>query len=1034
MPDEPKKIAMKVSAAAKKAAQPKAKAAAGGKSAAAGAAGKKAASAGDEPEAEVGPTVEKQPKGKAAAMKSMKKDDDGGAVAAGPGEAAPQANKAAASMKKSMKKENDAPAEDKKGSKSVNAKVMKSMKQQPAASSAAAGAKKGEEGGPVAEDVGSGGNGAGEQDQAKNDPVGLAAGEGANVKKMNLSKELGGEPQVGKNVDNQKNNDLAAAPAVKEPGVGAGAAAVPTGFPSVAAPAPGAAASSSAGASGDMLSQKNSLVTANQHQPAAASSTTSTPAKNSEMLMKNSLAAANLNFNQHAHDMADAMRQGGCDRATALGALLDAGFDAVTAAITTTCFTWSDENKEKKADPVAVGVVGGTNMAAVINHSEKKPPEEKIEQHVVDSFLAQMNKVSENKQPQMQLDPQILEKEQSALLPPPVAENNQNSLLQPQGLLGKKNDMPFQQIDAQESAAKMKNALLDNRLPEEQPQLGAKVDHVGKQNMMLGKEQVVVPMQLLPDEEKNKEMKKMDEDVEMQDAFAQVVQEPLAVQAAPVGAVMKKSGMKKEKIAPPAMKKQNQKAAAPKAAPAAEGNNKNAVKKPNNKNKGVKGGKKNDLDLDLDIFDGEEDEEDMDLEELQDGEEDENGEKQKGGKNAMKKVMKGKKKAMQKEDEQGAAQKQVMKAGAKKQSTVAGGEMSYRLRVSRVFHGRFGKTVTSGGMQKKDLKRNKRGKIVSKAKSAAAKKRTPLLWPVCVAEARKELGTKGFGKMKNPAKGGGTPAEYELYRTVKRIYEEKKKVAGETKKKMEADVAAALADGKNPAAGKNIFGLSSVVNNGAGVGGAPVVAAVLGGGGPAPHNMPDPFAPSAVQNNQMEAPLLQHPEGGLRVAPGAGVGAVAAVVGGSNDQMVNNVRQNMNNNVGGGGAPGAASSSSSSHQVVPQFLGLQQPQQFGATSSNAASAALPGQGQENNGDIIFMSGEKVMDAAEGDAILEQEPAQAGEQKGDIPEQVEDPNKSLFKNPLKEMDIKGDRDWDALSEPESPDPYGLKKQKADAAQE
>merc|ERR1712199_56080 len=54
---------------------------------------------------------------------------------------------------------------------------------------------------------------------------------------------------------------------------------------------------------------------------------------------------------------------------------------------------------------------------------------------------------------------------------------------------------------------------------------------------------------------------------------------------------------------------------------------------------------------------------------------------------------------------------------------------------------------TSGGLTKDKLTKNKAGKVVSKAMSAAAKKRYAKgigLWNKAVQTARKELGIKGF--------------------------------------------------------------------------------------------------------------------------------------------------------------------------------------------------------------------------------------------------------------------------------------------------
>jgi hypothetical protein len=61
-----------------------------------------------------------------------------------------------------------------------------------------------------------------------------------------------------------------------------------------------------------------------------------------------------------------------------------------------------------------------------------------------------------------------------------------------------------------------------------------------------------------------------------------------------------------------------------------------------------------------------------------------------------------------------------------------------------VFSGKKVKTV--GGLQKKDLKKNKAGKIVSIKSSAAGKKAYKRIqgWTSAVSKARKALGVKGF--------------------------------------------------------------------------------------------------------------------------------------------------------------------------------------------------------------------------------------------------------------------------------------------------
>merc|ERR1719443_1718224 len=68
---------------------------------------------------------------------------------------------------------------------------------------------------------------------------------------------------------------------------------------------------------------------------------------------------------------------------------------------------------------------------------------------------------------------------------------------------------------------------------------------------------------------------------------------------------------------------------------------------------------------------------------------------------------------------------------------------------SSVFKG--GKEKTSGGLKKSDLVMNSQGKVVSKKRSAVAKKNynsTIKVWIEAVQKARKELGVKGFVPIK----------------------------------------------------------------------------------------------------------------------------------------------------------------------------------------------------------------------------------------------------------------------------------------------
>merc|ERR550534_3494233 len=84
-----------------------------------------------------------------------------------------------------------------------------------------------------------------------------------------------------------------------------------------------------------------------------------------------------------------------------------------------------------------------------------------------------------------------------------------------------------------------------------------------------------------------------------------------------------------------------------------------------------------------------------------------------------------------------------MKRKAMKKSKIAKGKRAK----SSVFRGTKGKT--SGGLSKADLKKNKRGKIVSRkasAKSTAkyAKNKKMQKWSASFKKARKALGIKGF--------------------------------------------------------------------------------------------------------------------------------------------------------------------------------------------------------------------------------------------------------------------------------------------------
>merc|ERR1712224_150271 len=99
----------------------------------------------------------------------------------------------------------------------------------------------------------------------------------------------------------------------------------------------------------------------------------------------------------------------------------------------------------------------------------------------------------------------------------------------------------------------------------------------------------------------------------------------------------------------------------------------------------------------------------------------------------------------------------AMKAMKKKAvSKIAKGRMAKVV----VFRGSKAKTV--GGLKQTDLMKNSYGKIVSKKRSAAAKKYGNLKgWISAVKKARKALGAKGFVAIKK-----GTP----LYNKAKEFY------------------------------------------------------------------------------------------------------------------------------------------------------------------------------------------------------------------------------------------------------------------------
>merc|ERR1719164_246938 len=73
------------------------------------------------------------------------------------------------------------------------------------------------------------------------------------------------------------------------------------------------------------------------------------------------------------------------------------------------------------------------------------------------------------------------------------------------------------------------------------------------------------------------------------------------------------------------------------------------------------------------------------------------------------------------------------------------------------------KTKTASGLEKKDMMRNKAGKIVTKKSHAAGRRAYANIkgWVTAVSKARKELKIKGFKAVKK-----GTP----LYKRAKEIY------------------------------------------------------------------------------------------------------------------------------------------------------------------------------------------------------------------------------------------------------------------------
>merc|ERR1712242_529300 len=109
-----------------------------------------------------------------------------------------------------------------------------------------------------------------------------------------------------------------------------------------------------------------------------------------------------------------------------------------------------------------------------------------------------------------------------------------------------------------------------------------------------------------------------------------------------------------------------------------------------------------------------------------------------------------------------ATKMKVMKKAMKAKSVIAKGVMAKSL----VFKG-F-KSKTQGGLTKDKLVKSKSGKIVSKARSARAKKAfgsTLGTWNKAVAAARKALGIEGFCPM-----GGKSAQGKALYAKTKSLY------------------------------------------------------------------------------------------------------------------------------------------------------------------------------------------------------------------------------------------------------------------------
>jgi hypothetical protein len=106
-----------------------------------------------------------------------------------------------------------------------------------------------------------------------------------------------------------------------------------------------------------------------------------------------------------------------------------------------------------------------------------------------------------------------------------------------------------------------------------------------------------------------------------------------------------------------------------------------------------------------------------------------------------------------------------MKMGMKKMASMKMGMKRMAMKVSKIAKGKRSKLVvfngnkekTSGGLAKKDLKKNKNGKIVSVKQSARGKKAYSKYlagWNAAVQKARKALGVKGFQAVGGKSKAG----------------------------------------------------------------------------------------------------------------------------------------------------------------------------------------------------------------------------------------------------------------------------------------